>query len=745
MRKTPPLGRYRFITLLLAAVLAMPVLTGTSGPSAAATTPPKIEVGVGYADITPPTGGYKGGWACSCAHAYGQNTRLYARAVVIKSGTQKVALVTTDLFALSAGMVRDAAALLPGRGFTEQDVIASATHTHSSQMSYMNFPAYNSVLPDTGSVDSLLNSNLVLTQPDQTMYNFMTRQLASAIRMADDNLAPGAVGWGHTNLYGVTQNRSLEAHLANYGIDEPVGSGSVDQDPNGYEGTIDPSVDLLRVDQFKDGKSVPIGVYTTFANHGTVNKASFSYYSADHAGSAERYLSDKIRTAAHLPASSNVVTAFANSDAGDMSSGLDRSGPAAADYVGQREAAAMFTAWSAAGQAMTSTPTINLRWTRMCMCGQSVDGHPTDSSPVGGLAAFAGSEEGRSLGYELGIAREGMRLPADVGPQGRKIPLLNEKGNMPQAVPLTVLQIGNQAIATVPGEPTLGAGTMLRSALGPILSGVGIKRVVIAGYAGEYLDYWTTPKEFEMQNYEGGATVYGQYAFPLVVQGLSGLATTLAAGTPAPAAYAYDPNQGTHVTAAAYGSGATAGTITAQPGTVGRLGHPAFSWVGGANGIDRPVDSAFVTVQRLVSGTWTSVTSDLGTQMLWSSNANGKYTAWWEPSLSQATGTYRMVVTAKQYRLVSGSFLLQASTALVPTVAGGKMQLAIPGAVENKDWTYRPSWAPNWTATFVVDGRKVVVSGSQALAIPAGTDVTIPAGGAKDAYGNTNAKEVVIR
>ena len=174
-----------------------------------------LEVGVGRADITPPTGGYKGGWSCTCAKALGQHERVYARAIVIDEGGRKVALVTEDLFAVSSGMVRDATAELPGLGYSEQNVIVSATHTHSSQAGYMNFSSYNSILPANS--DPTLEG-VTNTATDQVMYNFMTHQLALAIQRADRDLRPGAIGWGQTQLLGVTQNRSLGAHLANFGI-----------------------------------------------------------------------------------------------------------------------------------------------------------------------------------------------------------------------------------------------------------------------------------------------------------------------------------------------------------------------------------------------------------------------------------------------------------------------------------------------------------------------------------------------
>ena len=132
-----------------AAVLAVLLIAATAAAAAA----PRLLVGVGRADITPVTGVYKGGWSCTCAEAIGQQERLYARVVVLQEGSQKVALVAEDLFAVSAGMIHDAAALLPGLGFSEANIIDSASHDHSSPTGYMNFGTYNSVLPSDARMD----------------------------------------------------------------------------------------------------------------------------------------------------------------------------------------------------------------------------------------------------------------------------------------------------------------------------------------------------------------------------------------------------------------------------------------------------------------------------------------------------------------------------------------------------------------------------------------------------------------
>jgi neutral ceramidase len=725
------------------------VVTGLLAGSPARAAASSLRVGVGRADITGPTGVYKGGWACECARADGQHTRLFARAVVIDKGAQKVALVAADLAFTPAGMIRDAAAMLPGRGFSEQNIIDSATHTHGSQSGFMNFPAYNTILPR--------DAALVSHPADPLLYSFMARQLAAAIRRADDNLEPGAIGWGKVDLLGVTQNRSLEAHLANYGIHEAAGTGDVSQAPGGYPSTIDPAVDVLRVDQYRRAgakrRRVPVGVFSTFANHGTVVKEDFCCYSADHQASAERVVESAIRRAGRVPKDQDVVNAFANGDAGDMSAGLTRRGAAWADEVGRREAAAMLDAWSAAGRAMTRDPVIAIHFTRVCACGQMTSQGPVDSSPILGAAAVAGSEEGRTLFYDTGTIREGTRLPAPVGPQGSKIPVHHALSDVPHAAPLTALRIGDRLMVTYPGEPTVGVGRALRDAVRRVVGGSGIAQIVVVGYANEYGSYWTTPAEYEEQHYEGGSTGYGRYASILVQDALVDLAGRLVSGRPAPDPHPYDPNNGLHATADDYGGGAATGVATAQPGGVMRLGHATFAWKGGANGIDRRVDAPFVTVQRRDPRGWRAVADDIGVQILWESAADGAYKARWEAPLSAKPATYRFHVTAKRYVMDSSAFAVAPTNALVVTptrAADGRVavRLAYPAADEDDDVTYRPSFAAGGRVAFTVDGRSVTVRRRKGTAwsvqAPAGATIRVAAGAARDRYGNTNSRAITV-
>ena len=66
---------------------ALATLAAPAAPPAAVT---GLQVGVGRADITPVTGGFKGGWSCTCAKIVGQQERLYAKRLVARHVRHRV-------------------------------------------------------------------------------------------------------------------------------------------------------------------------------------------------------------------------------------------------------------------------------------------------------------------------------------------------------------------------------------------------------------------------------------------------------------------------------------------------------------------------------------------------------------------------------------------------------------------------------------------------------------------------------
>ncbi len=750
---------------LLLAALAGGLPSGTVRAEAAPVAgSSRVEVGVGRADITPPTGYFTMGNVRSDARSKGAHGRLEARAIVLQRGGRKVALVVADLCCFAGGLLTEAVKQLPGRGFDETNVVVSATHTHSAPGQYFPYTAYDLTLPNANTITQFEG------RPDPQLYAFLAKRLAVAIARADDDRAPGAAAWGQTAIpVGLTENRSIEAHLANYGMDKELGEGQAADSPNGAGSTIDSQLDVLRVDKRIGGRLVPVGMWSTFANHGTVNLGKrSSNYNGDHLGAAMVASEAALRRTGGAPRGQDVVTAFSNADEGDTSSALNRTGPAAAEYVGRVEAAAMMRAWRDAGRRLSPRPTLDVRWTRFCFCGQETEQGRVDDKAVPGLPLLTGSDEHRGqLHDNTGAVFEGHRLPTDVGPQGNKIQLFPQGVPVPKGAPLAIVRVGNGVIITNPGEASVEVGRQLRAAVRQALAGTGVRSVAISGLANEYQGYYTSPAEYAWQAYEGGQTNFGKFSAILLVEQTVELARTLASGRSAPAAYPFDPTNGLEPDPTPFPRGAGEATILAQPDAVRRLQRSRFEWKGGARGTDRPLDRAFVTVQRRAGSSWRPVADDRGMTLAWSVEGNeavplgpgyvkeaneGRYAASWEVPGDARPGRYRFVVTAKRYRIASRTFGVARSRALriepVRARAGrAAFTLAYPEAVPYDDLTYRPAVASRARAVVRVAGQRRVLradrNGLFELRAEQGAHIKVIR--ASDAWSNASRRQVRFR
>ena len=752
------------VVLLLG--LAAIALLAAATPAGAAET---LRAGAGKADLTPRTGYYLGGWTRADRVGQGQHTRLFARTIVLDRGGRKVALVSIDLFMVPGGMVKQIGDRLAGRGFAEQNIIISASHTHSGPGGYANFATLNTAAPSLETATDPLSFFRLLNpeRAEPQLYRFVLEQIERSIIRADDNMGPATAGWGSDRILGLTQNRSIEAHLANHGIIKARGEGSEADDPGGYEHTIDPAVDVLRVDKLVRrrvrGKRRtvrrPIGAWSNFADHGTVTKSSFEYYNADHHGSATRVFEDGVRKLGKVPRGQEIVNVYGNSNEGDMSAGLDRHGPAASDYVGRVEAAAMLRAWKRAGRSSSRKPALDYRWTRMCFCGQETEGGRVASESQVGMPFLTGSEEERGPLYDVtGQHYEDQRAPVDQGdPHGSKMYFPGVgTGGVPNAVPLVALRVGPRLIVTIPGEGTKEVGQRIRDAVESQIAGSGIEGVVMSGLANEFVLYFTTPEEYQRQHYEGGNSHFGTWSSNLLRHEIATLAGRLVRGEPAQDAVPFDPTNGVKPDGEPYGSGAESGTPIARSTerAYGRFQRATFAWQGGPQGLDRPVDRAFVTAERRVGRRWVRFDDDLGLAMLWKVDSSGLYDVAWEIPWSAPLGPYRLVVTAKNYRLESPVFQVRPANSLevveVPAPAGRvAVAMEYPEPVRDVDLTDRPRRASGGVVRFRVGDRSVRVrrgrSTKFSVAAPPGVPITVEPGAARDAYDSYNRDPFKLR
>ncbi|WP_247729684.1 neutral/alkaline non-lysosomal ceramidase N-terminal domain-containing protein [Halovivax limisalsi] len=723
------LDRRRFVGYAAAAsgLGASATVTGASdsskGADRGATTDGDLDgagtltAGAAVRDITPANGEPFFGYARPDITASGVSIRLYARALVLSDGQRTVALVGADL---GRPMARETV-LEHARplGFDRDTVLYATTHTHAG--------------------------------PDE-FDDWIAAQIGDAIAAADANRRPARAAWAEADVPDNNVNRSIEAHLANYGLDIPPGEGSPEDHPVDPSLARDDTLRLLRVEGVDDA---PIAAWTCYANHPTTFTPANRTYSADFPGVAARWFAHRFDGGA-AP-----VTLSAASDPGDQITHYDDYGMyALAERTAVRVESAMWAAWRAAGDALTRDLPVGGRSRVVEYDGQRVDGDErVGSTGLVGKPILNGGENGPTpfSGLEL----EGERRPEWLADpvQGRKIVL----GPAPWSsdVEIQVIRLGDRLLVTVPGEPTVEMGRRMETAAADAAP-EDVADVTVVGVANGYNGYFTTPEEYDQQHYEGGHTVFGKYASRLVERHQRELAAAFADGlgdTPDPSGSRPSSPD------APVGAGADGGSITAEPpATVERMETVGFEWSGGNSGADRPVGDPFVILERAVAGSdeWEPVGDDRGLGFVWT-EWYGDYAARFDVTPDLPTGTYRFRVNAARYELASDPFEVVPSTGLLvrgirtsePT-SDGWVELTVlaqnPPPDPDDNLRSRERSPHGGTATLEIDGETVdaewdeVAGGWVATVqdVDEGDVVTIPAGGLEDAFGNRSGDAVEL-
>ncbi len=577
-----------------------------------------LRAGVATADITPENGGMTFGFVRPDIMVTGVHTRLMGRALVLDDGDTEVALLSTDL---GAPFEKDSlVARVKDLGFTHETILYTGTHTHSG--------------------------------PGE-LADWQVEQLARAIRDAHEALVPARAAWGRRRVLDVNRNRSIEAHLANHGLDLFYGQGDPTDDPLGEEHARDTRLRTLRVDRL-DG--TPLAGWIHFPVHLTTSGPDGDVWDADLAAAATEHLQTAV-------AAKGFTAFYTNGSLGDLMPRFDSyNRTAVMDLHGRRIAAKAMRAWNAAGTRLRRNVDIDVRWTRSCYCGQEVEPDKrVDDTPYWGLSFFGGSEDGASIFHEP-LSTEGRRLPEDASDpvQGRKI--IVSRGIVHEQVPeIQVVRVGNRLLLGAPGEPTVEMGRRFEAAVRPELP-EGVKEPVVVGLANDYMGYETTPEEYQMQHYEGGHTVFGLWTSLLIRNSFVALSRAMATGEPAPAPDRPAVLGGTNP--GAFPSGDGEGSVTEEPAeAVRRFETVSIGWSGSANGVDRPVDEPFVTLERQIRGQWVTSDSDLGLSFVWREEG-GDYTARYEVSPFEPPGPHRLRIHSAAYDLESRPFTVRRSRGL---------------------------------------------------------------------------------
>jgi neutral ceramidase len=671
---------------------------------------PGLTAGAASTDITPANGGEMFGYVRPDMRVEGVSIRLQAHALVLDDDERKIALVAVDL---GAPMVKSAVVdRVRHAGFDERTVLLAATHTHAG--------------PNDAD-------------------DWIAHQIATAIVDADSRRVPARAAWATVQLHDANVNRSVEAHLANHGMDLTPGFGEAHLDPHGPDHTRDVDLRVLRVEALN---GVPIAAWTHFSAHPTTYIPSNTTFSADFPGIATRRFARAFR-------GPRPVVMFSNGVEGDLITWFDDYNQhAVADRIGLRVAAAIGRGWQEAGSRLSSTFPVDARVTTATYAGQEVAPGRRVASYVGywGASFFGGAKNGPSIFYEV-PGTEGRRRPAALADpvHGRKI--IAAPAPWSPNLEVQAIRAGDRLLLAVPGEPTTEAGRRMRAAASPAAPDT-VTDIAIVALANGFHGYFTTPEEYDQQHYEGGHTVFGKWSSLLLEETHAGLAAALAGeslAAPRPEGSAPDP-----VTAPT-GDGADDARLVNPPSpVVARMETVTFRWDGSPQGRDRLVDEAFIVLEREVDGVWRAIDDDYsGWAFVWTED-RGRYTARYEFGPGHGTGRHRFRVRSGRYRLVTSAFEVIRSSGLIVRGAVIESQgrtlvfhAQNPPPDPEAHMRTRPVVPAGGTLRFAVDGRERTARWDgerRAWVAPAanvrdGTDLTIPPGGLVDRHGNISGRQ----
>jgi neutral ceramidase len=543
-----------------------------------------MKVGLGRADVTGPICRVgMMGYAIAHQQVEGVTTRLHARAYAMedRSTGARLAFVSAEVWSITQsirqGVMNRLATDYPGLGLGEQNVMLTATHTHSGPGGYSQYVLFNLSIP--GYVEPILRA--------------IVDGIVSALVDAVEGLAPGSVSLQRGEIPDdepVGFNRAIKAYNRNSDV-EPVSLKNAHM-------AIDREMTTLR---FDGENGDPLGAISWFGVHGTSLHSDNHHIHSDNKGLAatafEHYAGEEWNAA-------EFTAAFAQTTAGDVtpnfrwnakrrfslgSSDDDLESARENADIQFRQARKLFEACATPDQ-LSPTLRAACRYVDFADLAADTDlahgvkGARTGSATLG-ISLAMGTGDGPGPLYKARFVpwflnrscalynwlrklfRGRVRVDAST-PQGNKFPFmqvgrgrhgrvfglfsqarppvpggvdptvarlkvlgrrdaLGDKPWTPQFMPVQLFVVGSFVIVALPFEPTTVSGRRIRRVTLEALAPLGVSHAVVSGYANAYGGYLTTREEYQVQDYEGASNYAGQWTLAATLTELRRLARDL--------------------------------------------------------------------------------------------------------------------------------------------------------------------------------------------------------------------------
>lgn len=488
-----------------------------------------LTVGRGMADMTgEPLGAGMNGYAVMKQSTTGIRFRQFARAFIFEDaqGTSSVFVIAEMglMFqSIQLEVLRRLRGLFGGK-YNESNVFITATHTHVGP----------------GGTSGHLMVDLTTLGFRPVTFEATVQGIVEAVERAHADKQPSNLRLVRGEVKDAGANRSFQAFKRNP-------AEELRAFPNG----VNPESLTLFIS--RGGKDV--GLINWYGLHATSFGHEHTLIDGDHKGWSSWRMETERGVVHRDAAKAPFVAAFAAAPQGDITpnAGLEpKTGPGyedeakSAQILGDRQIDAtegrLVDISTGGARVRNRHQWVDMRDIKIR--GEfTPDGTEQRTGPAILGAAFAASSQEDGGGLEIPIFNEGERggtpwvkelnnvtVPDDWkeihGAKEMLLPLGYVDGMIQQVLMFSITQIAGLTIITNSMEPTSMAGYRMRKRVAEVL-GVPLETVVCQGYTSGYAHYVATPEEYDNQDYEGGATIFGRHELCAMVQIYDGLAASL--------------------------------------------------------------------------------------------------------------------------------------------------------------------------------------------------------------------------
>lgn len=256
----------KYITLktsLLVAAILFNIICGSAGQAA-------LKGGCARVDITPPVGVWLSGYGARNKPSDGIADELYAKALVLDDGKNKMAIVSADLLWVPLKITAEIRRKVKEKiGIPEKNVLICATHTHFGPK-----------------IDRITKNwpDKPVSEIDESYVQTLKKKIVDSILAANKNMRQVKLGAVKGEIPEIVYNRRTKKSDGSVAMTFRLPPAN----PNLIFGPIDPEVCILRVE---DMSGTLVAAIVNFACHpvsGAKDKDKFYFISADYPGYTAR-------------------------------------------------------------------------------------------------------------------------------------------------------------------------------------------------------------------------------------------------------------------------------------------------------------------------------------------------------------------------------------------------------------------------------------------------------------------------